>query len=182
MKTELEQKLFQSAAQMVPTKKTYNEKTVIQEKKECEIMKILFEMPGRIDLQSEDYFLDARNVSEAELTEWLDSTRDSIQKIRQNIEPQGQEEFRKYIEARQKSCLPGFLHDLLHPIESVPALTIFPCIPSIILLCREEQLNLILRKGKDIPARQITAIVRTDSIPVSARKTPQEQTETAWKG
>ena len=141
-------------------------------------MKILFEMPGRIDLQSEDYFLDARNVSEAELTEWLDST----QKIRQNIEPQGQEEFRKYIEARQKSCLPGFLHDLLHPIESAPALTIFPCIPSIILLCQEEQLNLILRKGKDIPARQITAIVRTDSIPVSARKTPQEQTETAWKG
>lgn len=145
-------------------------------------MKILFGMPGRIDLQSEDYFLDARNVSKAELSEWLDSTGDSIQKIRQNIELQGQEEFRKYIKARQKSCLPGFLYDLLHPIESVPALTIFPCIPSIILLCREEQLNLILRKGKDIPARQITAIVQTDSIPVSARKTPQEQTETAWKG
>ena len=145
-------------------------------------MKILFEMPERIDLKSDDYFLDARNVSNAELSEWLDSTGDSIRKIRQNTGLQEQEEFRKHIEARQKSSLYGSLYDLLHPIESAPALTIFPYIPSIILLCREEQLGQIWQIGKDIPTQWITAIVRTGYHPVSVRKTQQEQTETAWKG
>ena len=42
------------------------------------MIKVLFEAPERIDLESEDYFLDARNVSEAELSDWLDSTGNSI--------------------------------------------------------------------------------------------------------
>ena len=146
------------------------------------MIKVLFEAPERIDLESEDYFLDARNVSEAEFSDWLDSTGNSIRKIWQSIELQEQEELRKHTEARQKSFLFGFLCGIFHPVDSAPCLTIYPYMPEAVLLCREEQLSLIWRKGREIPGLPITAIVRTGTQPVSVRKTQQEQTETAWKG